>query len=82
MGSRPCRDPYSRAPSAYISPCLLTVAARLPVEQAMTQSECCCTDEDGEPTFDDLHSRVTDHAAFSYAFDLLLIEATTSVAHR
>jgi len=48
----------------------------------MTQSECCCTDEDGEPTFDDLHSRVTDHAAFSYAFDLLLIEATTSVAHR
>jgi hypothetical protein len=39
-------------------------------------AECCCADEDDVTDFDALHSRVNDHSAFAYAFDLLSVEDT------
>ena len=55
-------------------PWIVEDAARLPVKQAIIDAECCCADEDGVSDFDALHSRVNDHAAFAYAFDLLMVD--------
>jgi bifunctional non-homologous end joining protein LigD len=55
-------------------PWIVEDAARLPVKQAIIDAECCCAGADGVSDFDALHSRVNDHAAFAYAFDLLLID--------
>ena len=58
-------------------PWIVEDAARLPVKQAIIDAECCCADEDGvSDFFDALHSRLNDHAAFAYAFDLLMVEDT------
>ena len=57
-------------------PWIVEDAARLPVKQAIMDAECCCADEDGISDFDALHSRVNDHSAFAYAFDLLMVEDT------
>ena len=49
-------------------------AARLPSTQAIIDAECCCDGKDGLTDFNTLHSRLNDHAAFAYAFDLLCID--------
>jgi ATP-dependent DNA ligase len=36
-------------------------------------AEVICTDGDGVPTFEKLHSRRNDHLAFACAFDLLMV---------
>ena len=55
-------------------PWIVEDAARLPVKQAIVDAECCCADEEGVSDFDALHSRLNDHTAFAYAFDLLMVE--------
>jgi bifunctional non-homologous end joining protein LigD len=55
-------------------PWIVEDAARLPVRRAIMDAECCCAGEDGVTDFDALHSRVNDHNAFAYAFDLLSVE--------
>ena len=58
-------------------PWIVEDAARLPVKQAIIDAECCCADEDGVSDFGALHSRLNDHAALAYAFDLLMMTTPT-----
>ena len=39
-------------------------------------AECCCAGADGVTDFNSLHSRLDDHNAFAYVFDLLILEET------
>ena len=55
-------------------PWIVEDAARLPVKQAIIDAECCCAADDGVTDFDALHSRLNDHAAFAFAFDLLMVD--------
>jgi bifunctional non-homologous end joining protein LigD len=55
-------------------PWIVEDAARLPVKRAIMDAECCCAGKDGVTDFNVLHSRVNDHNAFAYAFDLLSVE--------
>jgi bifunctional non-homologous end joining protein LigD len=55
-------------------PWIVEDAARLPIKRAIIDAECCCANDDGLTDFDALHSRVNDHSAFAYAFDLLVVD--------
>ena len=48
--------------------------ARLSVKHAIIDAECCVADENGVADFNALHSRIRDHEAFAYAFDLLAVD--------
>jgi len=52
-------------------PRIVKDAARLK-GSAILDAEVVCLDYKGEPDFDTLHSRTTDHLAFACAFDLLM----------
>jgi ATP-dependent DNA ligase len=53
-------------------PLIVEDAARLNVS-AIMDAEVICTDGNGVPDFDRLHSRSNDHLAFACAFDLLMV---------
>ena len=55
-------------------PWIVEDAARLPVRRAVMDAECCCDGADGVTDFNSLHSRLNDHNAFAYVFDLLMLE--------
>ena len=55
-------------------PWIVQDVARLPVRNAILDAECCCADNQGVTDFDALHSRLNDHNAFAYAFDLLQLD--------
>ena len=55
-------------------PWIVEDAGWLPVKQAIIDAECCCDGKDGVTDFNMLHSRLNDHEAFAYAFDLLCVE--------
>jgi ATP-dependent DNA ligase len=55
-------------------PWIVEDAARLPVRRAVMDAECCCAGPDGITDFNSLHSRLNDHIAFAYVFDLLMLE--------
>jgi hypothetical protein len=55
-------------------PWIVEDAARLPVRRAVMDAECCCDGADGVTDFNSLHSRLNDHNAFPYVFDLLVLE--------
>ena len=48
--------------------------ARLKVDHAIIDAECCCDGDGGISDFNRLHSRIHDPSAFAYAFDLLVID--------
>ena len=56
-------------------PWIVEDAARLPVRRAVMDAECCCAGANGLSDFNSLHSRLNDHNAFAYVFDLLILEA-------
>jgi ATP-dependent DNA ligase len=53
-------------------PLIVEEAARINVS-AIIDAEVICTDGNGVPNFDRLHSRSNDHLAFACAFDLLMV---------
>ncbi len=55
-------------------PWIVEDAARLPAKHAIVDAECCVAGPDGVTDFNDLHSRLKDHEAFAYAFDLLAVD--------
>ena len=55
-------------------PWIVQDVARLNVDHAIIDAECCCDGDDGVTDFDRLHARVNDASAFAYAFDLLAID--------
>ena len=44
------------------------------MKHAIIDAECCVADENGVTDFNDLHSRLRDHEAFAFAFDLLTVD--------
>ena len=54
-------------------PWIIADVARLPVNHAVLDAECCCAGPDGVTDFNALHSRLNDSSAFAYAFDLLAV---------
>ena len=54
-------------------PLIVEEAARLNVT-AIMDAEVVCTNGEGVPTFEMLHSRCNDHLAFACAFDLLMVD--------
>jgi bifunctional non-homologous end joining protein LigD len=55
-------------------PWIVEDAARLSVRSAIMDAECCIAGDAGVTDFTALHSRIRDHEAFAYVFDLLTID--------
>ena len=54
--------------------------ARLKVDHAIIDAECCCDGENGIADFNRLQARLYDASAYAYAFDLLAIDGTDTRA--
>ena len=61
-------------------PWIVQDVARLDVDHAIIDAECCCDGENGTTDFNRLHSRTHDALAYAYAFDLLAIDGADTRA--
>jgi bifunctional non-homologous end joining protein LigD len=61
-------------------PWIVQDVARLDVDHAIIDAECCCDGENGITDFNRLHSRTYDALAYAYAFDLLAIDGADTRA--
>ena len=61
-------------------PWIVRDVARLNIDHAIIDAECCCDGENGLTDFNRLQARVYDASAYAYAFDLLAIDGTDTRA--
>ncbi len=61
-------------------PWIVQDVARLNIDHAILDAECCCDGENGLTDFNRLQARVYDASAYAYAFDLLAIDGTDTRA--